>query len=191
MKDGNSDLDANRWQSGTDLRVADRDEEILAVYTAHVREIFAFCLRRLASVQLAEDATSTVFLRLVQEYATVEGRGKQAIRYWLYGTASNAIARHLRDAGRSQEIAAELIRQKEARVQSDGARGDPSDWPVLYGAIGKLKREQQDIVVLRYFQDLTTSEIAVVLGINHVTVRVYLSRAVKRLKQELGVAFGP
>jgi RNA polymerase sigma factor (sigma-70 family) len=182
-------LDLGSSQSGAAAyRVADRGEEILAVYAAHVREIYAFCLRRLASVQLAEDATSAVFLRLVQEYETIGDRGKQGIRYWLYGTARNAVAKHIRDAGRHREVVAELTRLKEAD-QSNGVRGDPLDWPVLYEAIGKLKWEQQDIVVLRYFQNLTTAEIAAVLDMKHVTVRVHLSRAVKRLKQELGAVF--
>ncbi|KKL21561.1 hypothetical protein LCGC14_2444210, partial [marine sediment metagenome] len=80
--------------------------EILEVYGNSFREIYGYCAYRLFSRQLAEDAASAVFLRLVEQYPTLRGRSQQEIRNWLYGTASNVVARYLRDARRRKEIAA-------------------------------------------------------------------------------------
>lgn len=164
--------------------------EIVELYRAYIGEIFAYCVRRLASKQLAEDATSAVFLRLVEQYPVLKHKGRKRIRSWLYGTASNVIARFLRDASRCRDIAAELGRRRRSRFADDPEEHGHLDWPILYEAIGRLKRRHQEILVLRYFQGLETSAIAAALGMKHVTVRVQLSRAVKRLRRELEAAFG-
>lgn len=163
-------------------------QQVLAAYDGHVREIYAFCLRRLACAHLAEDAASAVFLRLVRQYGQVKDRDASGLRNWLYGTASNIVAECLRDARRRREAQAELAKWKR---QTDLPAGtDRLDWPVLYEAIGKLKPRHQDIVVLRYFQGLETSEIAAALGMREPAVRKCLSRAMRRLRGRLGDAFG-
>ena len=168
----------------------DSMDGIVGVYENSFREIFSYCAYRLFSKHLAEDATSAVFLRLVEQYPTLRGENKRKIRNWLYGTASNVVARYLRDAKRRRDILTELARERQSRLAA-GSDGDGRlDWPVLYEAIGKLKRRQQEILVLRYFQGLQTSAIAEALGMKDVTVRVQLSRAVKRLGLELEIPFG-
>ena len=165
---------------------------VLAVYTDHVREIYAFCLRRLSASHLAEEATNEVMARLVQAYSelTQQGKSRQDVRHWLYGTARNVIARFLRDARRRREIGEELARR--GRGRPDGRPDDNGrlDWPVLYRAIGKLDSLDQDILVLRYFQGMETLEIAAILGKNHATIRSRLSRATERLRRDLEASFG-
>ena len=163
--------------------------EIEEIYESSFTEIYRYCAYRLFSAELAEDAAAAVFLRLVEKYAALRGRERREVRAWLYGTASNVAARHLRDARRRRRIAAELARERDrlrARPEDNGRL----DWPVLYEAMHGLKRKDQDVIVLRYFQGLQTSEIAEALGVKHTTVRVRLSRAVKKLKDALGPRFG-
>jgi len=165
-------------------------EEIVEVYGNSFREIYSYCAYRLFSKHLTEDATSAVFLRLVEQYPMLRGESRRKIRSWLYGTASNVVARYLRDDKRRKDILAELARESQSRLAAGPDDDGRLDWPVLYEAIGRLKRKQQEILVLRYFQGLQTSTIADVLGMKDVTVRVQLSRAVKRLGSELEIPFG-
>jgi len=163
---------------------------IVRVYEDSFREIFRYCAYRLFSKHLAEDATSAVFLRLVEQYPTLKGKGRRKIRSWLYGTASNVVARYLRNARRRRDILAELAREREGGPAAGPDGNGRLDWPLLYEAIGKLKRRQQEIIVMRYFQGLQTSAIAEALGMKDVTVRVQLSRAVRKLGSELEMPFG-
>lgn len=166
----------------------DWTQEIDELYTSYVREIFAYCVRRLACRDLAEEATSSVFLRLVKQYAELRARSRQKLRAWLYGTASNVVAAMLVDARHRQEIARELARQRLKLAEAEGH--SRMDWPLLYEAISQLKERQQSIIVLRFFHGMETAEIAEALGMRHVTVRVQISRTVQQLRRKLENAFG-
>lgn len=59
----------------------------------------------------------------------------------------------------------------------------------LYNAIDKLNVKSRSIIILKYFQDMTISEISEVLRIPEGTIKVYLHRALKKLKIELEEEF--
>lgn len=59
----------------------------------------------------------------------------------------------------------------------------------LYNAIDKLNVKSKSIIILRYFQDMTISEISEVLKMPEGTIKVYLHRALKKLKIELEEEF--
>ena len=162
------------------------EEEIVDHYRSFFKGIFGYCTYRLFSKDLAEDATCEVFLRLVEKYPDLRSRSRTGIRNWLYGTASNVAAIFLHDAKKWREIAAELGRQRKSTFTDGAPGGEGLDWPVVYEAINRLRSRDQEIIALRYFQELEISAIAEALGIKHVTVRVRLSRAVKRLRRKLG-----
>lgn len=56
----------------------------------------------------------------------------------------------------------------------------------LYNAIDKLNVKSKSIIILKYFQDMTISEISKVLKIPEGTIKVYLQRSLKKLRIELG-----
>ncbi len=165
-------------------------DEIADIYKKNVRRIYGYCAYRLFSGQLAEDATAAVFLRLVEHYPALKAKGERGLRQWLYGTASNVAASYLRDAKRRREIQADLSRQRLESLTHGSDDDGRLDWPLLYKAIGRLKRKHQDVIVLRYFQGMKMAAIAEALGMKHGTVRVILSRATKKLHRELGPLFG-
>jgi len=165
-------------------------DEMVELYHAFFREIFGYCVSRLFRKDLAEDATSEVFVRMVQKYPALRVRGQREIRSWLYGTASNVSAEYLRDAHRRGKIHAELARQKERLFSGEASDAARLDWPLVYEAICRLKQRQQEIVLLRYLHGFEISEIAHSLGTRQVTVRVSLSRAVRKLRRELDKPFG-
>lgn len=59
-----------------------------------------------------------------------------------------------------------------------------ADRDALWRALGRLSARQRAIVVLRYFEDLTESEIAETLGIHVGTVKSQASRAMAKLRQD-------
>jgi RNA polymerase sigma-70 factor (ECF subfamily) len=56
----------------------------------------------------------------------------------------------------------------------------------VHDALGRLSSEQQQIVRLRFLENLPTREIAARMGKTDVSVRVMLSRTIKQLEEELG-----
>ncbi len=59
----------------------------------------------------------------------------------------------------------------------------------LYNAIDNLNVKSKSIIILKYFQDMTISEISKVLEIPEGTVKVYIHRALKKLKIDLKEEF--
>lgn len=55
----------------------------------------------------------------------------------------------------------------------------------LFNAIDKLDIKFKNIIILKYFQDMTISEISTLLKIPEGTVKAYLHRGLKRIKLEL------
>jgi RNA polymerase sigma-70 factor, ECF subfamily len=55
----------------------------------------------------------------------------------------------------------------------------------LFTAIDKLDIKFKNIVVLKYFEDMTISQISTLLGLPEGTVKVRLHRALKKIKVEL------
>ena len=53
-------------------------------------------------------------------------------------------------------------------------------------AIGSLDPQHREVVVLRYFADMTVPEVAVSAGIREGTAKSRLHRALGRLREELG-----
>lgn len=68
---------------------------------------------------------------------------------------------------------------------------DPSEGSDLHDAVwaalARLPRRQRAAVVLRFYEDLTEKEIAEVLGISVGTVKSTLSRAVAKLRRDVGL----
>ena len=165
-------------------------KELESIHSRYYPEIYRYCAYKLFSRDLAEDAASAVFVKLVEKYQALRSKGDQEIRSWLYGTASNVAASFLRDTRRQRGIVSELSKQEdnfshnnrgEQQNQSDATL----DWPVVYQSLNELKPKQREIVYLRFLSGMDIASIANVLGIKRGAVRVRLSRAIKGLGDKL------
>ena len=155
------------------------------MYERYCDQIYRYCVRRLFVPEVAEDATSTVFLRLTEHLDRLKTTDQAGIRRWLYTVARNVVNSHIRTAKRREEIFQAVWRERAAtREQADPS--DKADWPVLYQAIAELKPAFQDVIILRYFEGLAIREIAEILGRRPVSVRVALFRGIKEMRGHLG-----
>ncbi len=161
------------------------------IYERHCDSIYRYCFYRLFAKDAVEDVTASVFLRLVQRIDELAGKSETELRRWLYGTASNAITRRLRMKRHRDRVLAAARRCAVGAGSGGRAEGfDRLDWPILYEAIVRLKPRYQHVIVLRFFEALAPGEIAGILGMTPVAVRVTTLRAIRKLRRHLGPAFG-
>jgi len=168
----------------------DSKSEIVALYEAFFEKVYRHCAYRLLSKELAEDATSSVFVRLVECYPAIRKRGEMWIRNWLFGTASNVVASYQREGLRRRRAAQELSREKEHPRDEVAGAQEQLDQPRICDAIQRLPSLDQAVVVLRHLEGLESPAIAKALGMTRIGVRVRLYRAMKALRRELGVTNG-
>ena len=158
-------------------------DELADVYRSFFGRIYGYCARRLYRSDLAEDAASACFLRFVEQYERIRGKSYIELRNWLYGLASNAVAKTLRDEKHMRLIQADVAQNLSVAMPPGD---DMLDLPAVYLAMTRLRDDERETLILRFCEGLTTREIAEILGQGHSAVRMRLSRAVKKLRRNLG-----
>jgi RNA polymerase sigma-70 factor, ECF subfamily len=159
------------------------------LYLAHYDAVFHYCVRRLFDRHCAEDVTSTVFFKAMHKLNTFNGT-MIAFRYWLFRIATNAVNDYLRDVKRRRDVHQRI--GKHAVAESVFTITPDLDLPkkkaLLQRAILNLKPRYQTVISLHYFENMKLIEIAACLDKKPSTVRNWLFRATKTLRQELGAA---
>jgi len=156
------------------------------LYRSHYDAVFRYCVHRLFERQAAEDVTSKVFLKVVENIHSFKGTERQ-FSNWLYRIATNAVNNYLRKAARRNRLL------KLAREQTNSQAADCGEsaekLALLREAVFTLRPRYQTIITLRFFENLKLTEIAEVLGSGPGTVRSQLARALANLRKKLAADF--
>lgn len=155
-----------------------RDEEekletLMATYGTQVKRL---CCLYLRDASLAEDAAQETFIKAWRSLASF--RGESSERTWLMHIAVNTC----RDALRTS-----WFRRLDRRVTLEElplASPGPQE-PALAQAITRLPVRDREVILLRYYEQLSPDEIAHMLRQPLNTVKSRLARAKKKLKQLL------
>jgi RNA polymerase sigma-70 factor (ECF subfamily) len=131
----------------------------------------------------ADDVQQQVWLTVYRSVSTLSNPG--AFRTWLFRTTRHRALDFLRKQRREQELVdeagAELVEVTEAADESrpllDGAELD--------GALAALPPAQREVLLLRYQDDLSYAEVALVVGCSIGTVRSRLHHAKRKLHDSI------
>ena len=168
-------------------------QQFSTVVAAHRRQIFRFLLASTRDEDLAETLTQECFLKAHRYWQGF--RGDSSVLTWLMRIAINLQKDHWRnrrmqfwrqartntvdldDAGEwlpSGESSAEQRMLARERVGQ------------VWKAVERLSQRQRAIFLLRFVEEQELSEIARATGLNEGTVKAHLSRALAKLRAELG-----
>ncbi|MCF7974958.1 MAG: sigma-70 family RNA polymerase sigma factor [Phycisphaerae bacterium] len=172
------------------IRRACSDPDAFArLYLQHYDAVFHYCVRRLFDRHSAEDVTSTVFFKVMHHLNSFDGT-TLSFRHWLFRIATNAVNDYLRRSKRRRSLDERL--KKRALVESTFTIPSDPDLltkkALLKQAILRLKPRYQAIITLHYFENMKLIDIAACLDKKPSTVRNWLSRATRRLRQDLSAA---
>ncbi len=158
-----------------------REQEAAAALCARLHEpVFGALLLYCGDRDLAEDLTQETLLRVWRRWDAVSGMDSP--ERWALRVAFNLAKSMLRRRRVAQRAAA------FSHVAVASAE-DPTDAIVLRGAVAGLPSRQRQVVVLRYFNDLSVAQTAAVLGCAQGTVKALTSQAVAKLRDRLEVRF--
>jgi RNA polymerase sigma-70 factor (ECF subfamily) len=143
--------------------------------------VLAYALRRSVDAQDAADVVAEAFLVAWRRLDDVPLHGEA--RLWLYGVARRVLANQQRSERRRERLAERLSRELPAAL--DSAPLPPPETGAIRAALAELEPEDQEILRLSGWEELSPRQIAVVLGISQVAGRSRLHRARHRLRAAL------
>lgn len=152
-------------------------DDIAALFERHVNTVYRLCYSYLGSHQDAEDATQSVFMKLIEKPRIFNDVGHE--KAWLIVAASNLCKDILKSAARTRTTA---LPDDASRIPDEQASAEPS--AVLQAVLG-LPSRYKDCVYMHYYEGYKTDEIATVLGKPPSTVRNDLRDARNLLKVAL------
>jgi RNA polymerase sigma factor (sigma-70 family) len=157
------------------------------VYERHFTEIHRYIAGRLGRDVADDIAADTFVIALRKRDGFDPMRG--TLRAWLYGIATNLVARQQRAELRRYRALA----RASARDLADGPAERVVSWvaaqgmaPQLASALARLSREERDVLLLVALADFSHEEISQALGIPYGTVGSRLNRARRKIRTALG-----
>jgi RNA polymerase sigma-70 factor (ECF subfamily) len=168
-------------------------EEFSAVVTRHRPQIFRFLLSSTRDVDLAETLTQECFLKAHRNWGSF--RGDSSAMTWLMRIAINLQKDHWRNRRlqfwrQTQSHAVDLDEASEWLPSGERSVEQQLLAKERVGQVAKavegLSERQRTVFLLRYVEELELGEIARTTGLNEGTVKAHLSRALARVRAELG-----
>jgi len=153
------------------------------IYDQYADKIYAYIYHRVGQAELAEDLTAQVFMRMLEAVRT--GHGWQtSFSGWLYRIAHNIVIDHYRRKGRATFVDIDDAAPMQA-PSGDPVASTESQFERqrLRQALAELTDEQSQVISLRFLEDLSIAEVAVVMQKTEGAVKALQYRAVIALRR--------
>jgi RNA polymerase sigma-70 factor (ECF subfamily) len=183
------------WTQLQDALLAERinqgDSEAFAeAYDRYAPRLHRHLLLRTSDKETAEDLLSKVFLR-AWEYVR-EGKTLRYLQSFLYTVTNNILTDHYRRSAHAPLAVEDVTAyDRPGPDETIPAIDAGYDRAVLEAALGKIRTEFRDVLVMRYIDDLSIGEIARIMQITPNTVYVRNHRALKALREHLDPKYAP
>ena len=170
---------------------AKHDKEAFGeLYEIYFQRIYNYIVHRTANVDLAEDLTSQTFMKVLENISKFEWRGLP-FQAWLYRIASNVIMTHYRKNKYNSNVNIEdikfLVVDKNDSPLEEMKNVEESEeiklrFMEVQKALVRLDPKSAEIIVLKFFEKKSNSDIAKIIDISEGNVRIKIFRALKKLK---------
>ncbi|MCA1953683.1 MAG: sigma-70 family RNA polymerase sigma factor [Anaerolinea sp.] len=179
LDDALSDMEAVARAAGGDTAA------FSVLYERYVNRIYNYIFYRTGVPHEAEDLTERVFDRAFGHIGNYRPMGLP-FSAWLYRIAHNLVANWHRDNSRRREVP--LDSQDYLVQRTDGpelAMMQGQELETLLSAIRTLSEERQHLLVLKFVEDLSNAEIAVIMGRSEGAVKSLYHRTLLALRDAL------
>jgi RNA polymerase sigma-70 factor, ECF subfamily len=194
---------SRRAEEGRRVSHLDRDRALVdaarrdpaefdALYRRYLAQVYSYAYHELGDHHEAEDATERTFLaalaalpRFEERARPADGEGASTFRVWLFQIARNAVANQRRTRRRhpTAPIDAASLVADPLDVEAGVATRDEA--AAAWRAVGRLPADRRQALVLRFVDEMSTAEIAGVLGRSEGAVRVLVHRALRAVAKDL------
>ncbi|MBU4176028.1 MAG: sigma-70 family RNA polymerase sigma factor [Actinobacteria bacterium] len=163
-------IEGNRWAYGK-------------IYRLCYEDVFDYIIRRVGNRGDAEDLTMKVFVKGLESISRYEERGL-SVRAWFYRIAHNLVVDHYRTLKKELELSdlPEVVDTGRDIDLEMVRRETVSD---VYEEIRKMPTAQAEVLILRFMEDMSVTETAMILEKKEATVRALQFKGVNNLKKRM------
>lgn len=151
-------------------------------FNSYYQQAFRYTLKKVSDTSVAEDITMDTFVACYRRFDSFDPQ-KAKFATWLYVALNNRIKNHFRDQKDTDSLDDHMDiadSQEDEMLQSIYLSEMRS---ALACAIETLNDIQKQIVIKKYFRNMTSNEIAEDVGSTPGNIRVQLTRAIKKLRE--------
>ncbi|MFA6466913.1 MAG: RNA polymerase sigma factor [Patescibacteria group bacterium] len=162
------------------LKLRSGDSDAFAFfYDKYVKSIYRFVYIKVGNKQVAEDLTQDIFLKIWQHL--VDKKNVRSFQAFIFRIARNTVVDHYRST--KQELPLDYVSESVEIIEETVIMADKNiDATILLKEITKLRSEYQEVLLLRYVEDMSIDDIAQVMDKDKNNIRVTIHRALAKLK---------
>jgi RNA polymerase sigma-70 factor (sigma-E family) len=159
----------------------DADEALIALYTAHYRSLVRIAALLLHDTPAAEDVVQDAFVAMHGSWGRLRDTDK-AVAYLRQAVVNRARSRlrHLKVVERKAPAPSPDAASAEQGMLRAAERAE------VMAALRALPHRQREVLVLRYYADLSEAQIADAMGISTGAVKSHASRGIATLRKTMG-----
>lgn len=164
-------------------RLGQRDA-FAALYNQHYRAIYTHVYYRVADPAAAEELTATVFVRMVEHIQEYRDQGKPFIA-WLYTIARHLLADYYHQVDRVGQLPVNgNLATRTAGPEVEAEKHLAAD--CLARALRQLTEEQRQVIIGKFLEDRSNTEMAELMGKNEGSIKSLQHRALAALRRAIG-----
>lgn len=155
-------------------------ELFIELYDTHADAIFRFCYFKTGDRETAKDLTQDIFIKVFNHMTKEEVRNHKS---FIYTIAKNAVIDFWR---KSKSITENSLSEGffESIVAKDNTETS-TDYSIFLSLLDKLSPSDQEVIQLRYVEDMSSRDMAELLDERENTILVRISRAREKLRDLL------
>lgn len=166
--------------------IAGNKEAFGRLYEKYAGQIFSYLFYRTGEHHTAMDMMETVLLKAWENLPNFgeKGRGMN-FRAWLYRMAHNAMVDYHRS--HKPEIGLEILAEQPDHLPHAAKLVEIAEaQEYLMGRLEKLDDVSRQVLILRFYAEMSPKEISQIMGISEGNVRVVQYRALKKMRDLMG-----
>lgn len=152
----------------------------IAYYQQYKDKIYGYFLYRLNfNREIAEDLTSEVFLKALKSFESFDK--DRSFQSWIYTIAHNHLVNYYRTANREVELT-----ENTFSVANDSKRVELGyELDLILKEINNMDTSDKEVLLMRFVDQLSNSEIATLLDREEGAIRTKISRSLAKLRELL------
>lgn len=177
--------DEGAYEEGLIEQARDDPVAFGELYDRYVNRIYSYVYHRVGNHHDAEDLTARTFYRALSHIERYVDRGAP-FSAWLYRIAHNLVANWHRDRSRRQTISlddAALTAGLQSSPHEQAEARERSE--TLRRAIRRLSPDRQQLLVLKFSEELSNAEIGEIMGRSEGAIKSLYHRTLLALQEAL------